>query len=291
LEINKCALVIKETALSQSRRAARLATSGDATARRLIHAHDEHHRTADYVRKALAKRSIAFKETTLRKVGEARRRIAAADFVITVGGDGTALGSSHYVRDAAMLAVNSAPRDSVGHFCSVSRKDFSEKLDQILGSRVAPVKLARIAVSLDDRQLPELALNDVLIAHNCPAATTRYIIEAHGVAEEHRSSGLWVATAAGSTAAIRSAGGRVAPLRSRRMQYFIRELYREPGRDYRLVRGFIEPGEDMVIASKMPEGWLYIDGARTVYPFPFGTRARLRLAEHSLRIFLRDSKR
>jgi NAD+ kinase len=283
--------VIKETALSQSRRAARLAGSGDATASRLIHAHDEHHRTADAVRRTLEKRAVPFTEATLRKIGEARRRIAAADFVITVGGDGTALGSSHYITDGAMLGVNSAPRDSVGHFCSVSRKDFSQKLDAIIASRISPAKLARLAVALDEKPLPELALNDVLIAHDCPAATTRYILEANGVEEEHRSSGLWIATAAGSTAAIRSAGGRLLPLRSRRIQYLIRELYREPGRGYHLVRGFVEPDEQIVIASKMPEGWLYIDGARTAYRFPFGTRARIGLAPHSLRIFLRDSVR
>ena len=287
--MNNCVVVIKETALSQSSRAASFARRGDRTARRLIHAHDEHHRTAETVRKSLARRGVKFEEfsTTRLSTSRAKRRLAEADFIITVGGDGTALNSSHYIREGRLLAVNSAPRDSIGHFCFASRSSFNEKLDQILSSRLRPIKLARLEVAIDDKAVPELALNDVMIAHDCPAATTRYIIEIGAQAEEHRSSGLWVSTAAGSTAGIKSAGGRVLRLGSRRMQYLIRELYREPGRSYAHRRGLLEEGEEILVASKMPEGMLYIDGWRTSYRFPFGMRARIRVAEMSLKIYLK----
>ena len=287
--MNNCVVVIKETALSQSSRAASFARRGDRTARRLIHAHDEHHRTAEVVRKSLARRDVKFEELSTAKLttSRAKRRLAEADFIVTIGGDGTALNSSHYIREGRLLAVNSAPRDSIGHFCFANRSNFNEKLDQILSSRLRPIKLARLEVALDDKAVPELALNDVLIAHDCPAATTRYIIEIGARAEEHRSSGLWVSTAAGSTAAIRSAGGRVLRLGSRRMQYLVRELYRERDRSYALRRGLLEEGEEILVASKMPEGVLYIDGWRTSYRFPFGMRARIKIAEMSLKIYLK----
>ena len=107
-----------------------------------------------------------------------------------------------------------------------------------------------------------------------------------GVSEEHRSSGIWISTAAGSTAGIRSAGGKVMPTKSQRLQYLVRELYREPQRNYALTRGFIEPDQDFVVVSKMQQAHLYIDGARTAYPFPFGAHARFKLAEHHLRLFI-----
>jgi NAD+ kinase len=215
-----------------------------------------------------------------------KRSLAAADLVVSVGGDGTVLSSSHYVRGGAMLGVNSAPGDSVGHFCSARRSDFDKKLDDILRDNLRPKKLARLAVSVGKRLLPEFALNDVLIAHKCPAATTRYIIKVGDQSEEHRSSGVWISTAAGSTAGILSAGGRVMSRGSRRMQYLIRELYREPGRSYKLTRGLLGEGDKIVVASKMPEGELYLDGSRTMYRFQFGARATVRLAESDLRIFL-----
>lgn len=283
--INTCLVVIKHTALAQGGRAADFARKGDSTAIRLLRADAEHQRTVEEVRKALTKKGISFLETSLGQLNrEMKKRLSTADLIISIGGDGTALGASHYVRSGMLLGVNSAPGDSVGHFCAVNRKNFGERLNRVLYGDWSPTELARLQITLDETPLPELALNDLLVAHNCPASTTRYLIRVDDHEEEHRSSGVWVSTAAGSTAGILSAGGRVLPLRSKRIQYLIRELYREPNRSYRLTRGFVSPPQEIVIASKMPDGHLYIDGARTLYPFVFGMRARIQLAQNFLRL-------
>jgi NAD+ kinase len=288
--IARCIVVIKQTALAQGGRAADFARKGDETAHRLVHADREHQRTVDTVRKTLAKHRVPFEEVLLRDLKAASKRaLGVADFVLSIGGDGTALGASHYVRAGAMLGVNSAPGDSVGHFCAVDRTTFGERFAEILAETWRPTPLARLQITLDDKPLPELALNDVLIAHESPASTTRYLIRVGELEEEHRSSGLWVSTAAGSTAGIRSAGGRVMPRRSRRIQFRVRELYREPNRTYSLTHGILAPGDaepPLVIASKMPGGELYIDGSRTMYPFPFGSRARIDIAAASLMLYV-----
>lgn len=77
-------------------------------------------------------------------------------------------------------------------------------------------------------------------------------------------------------------------LGSKRIQYLVRELYREPKRSYALTRGFIEGDDEITIASKMAAGEMYIDGAKTRYEFPFGTRARISAAELGLKIFLNN---
>lgn len=287
MPINNCLVIVKQTALAQGGRAADLAKQGDATAKRLLAADAEHNRTVEEVRRALRRRKIAFTESPLAELdARLKGQLAIADFVVTIGGDGTALGASHYIRDGAMIGVNSAPGDSIGHFCSVNRKNFAARLDAILGGELKPVELARLQITLDGKPLPELALNDALIVHHCAASTTRYLIGIGKQEEEQRSSGIWISTAAGSTAGIGSAGGKKMPLRSRRIQYLVRELYREPNRSYQFLRGFIESGKAITIASKMAQGELYIDGARTLYPFPFGARAEISVAEHSLKIFL-----
>jgi NAD+ kinase len=219
MQINHCLVVIKQTALASGGRAARLARAGDATAQGIIQADAEHQRTVDAVRAALAKKRIAFTETSLHELTAAtKRQLLAADLVISIGGDGTVLGSAHYVVNGALLGVNSAPRDSVGHFCHSNRKSFPRQITDILESRWRPAELARMQITLDNQPLPELALNDVLIAHDCPAATTRYLIRLGDHEEEQRSSGIWISTPAGSTAGIHSAGGRALPMRSRRHQ-------------------------------------------------------------------------
>lgn len=287
MQISTCAVVIKQTAFAAGGRAAQMARQGDVTARRIRQAHDAHQRTTDDIRALLTKQSIPFTELSLRKLTPTiKRRLNVADLVITIGGDGTVLGASHYVRQGALLGVNSAPGDSVGHFCHATRTDFARRLADILANKWQPTALTRIAVTLDEVALPELALNDVLIAHDCPAATTRYLLRLGKHEEEQRSSGIWIATAAGSTAGIHSAGGRVMPRRSHRLQYLVRELYREPNRHYEHLRGFIAPEAEMIVASKMPQAHLYLDGAKTAYPFLFGARAGFRVADSPLRLFI-----
>lgn len=287
MKINNCVITIKQTILARGGRAAQLARQGDATAHRILSSDEEQNRTIEVVQKTLRHHRIPFTSFSAHRFSVAeKQKINQADLVITIGGDGTALGTSHYITSGLMLGVNSAPGDSVGHFCHTQRDNFAERLANILADKWQPYKLARLAVNLDDKPLPELALNDVLIAHDCPAATTRYILDLNEVKEEQRSSGIWIATAAGSTAGIKSAGGKVMPLGSQRLQYFVRELYREPGRTYALTQGFLAPHEELVIASKMPTAHIYIDGARTAYKFPFGARVLLQRASQPLYLFI-----
>jgi NAD+ kinase len=291
MNIQSCLVVIKQTALAQGGRAAAFAKRGDATAQRLVQADVTHQHTLAVVRQTLKQNGIPFAELPANKLdAKARRQLVRADFIVSVGGDGTVLNTSHAVRAGVMLGVNSAPGDSVGHFCSVTAEGFATSLQDYLNGKWKPVKLTRLAVTLDGKRLSELALNDALIAHDCPAATTRYLINDGVIEEEHRSSGIWIATAAGSTAGIRSAGGRKMPRGSTRLQYLVRELYRETHggvlRDYRLTHGYCTPEQTLTIASKMPEGWLYIDGARTSYRFPFGARAVFQASEEPLYLLM-----
>ena len=54
-------------------------------------------------------------------------------------------------------------------------------------------------------------LNDILICHHNPGAMSRYYLTVGRVREEQRSSGVWIATAAGSSGGLHSAGGKVLP--------------------------------------------------------------------------------
>jgi NAD+ kinase len=283
--VPRIVLVVKRTVFARGGAAARMARRGDPTARRLHGADREHGRTLAAVRQALRERGLRAEEMAADELPARGGRLARADLVISIGGDGTLLAASHYVATGALLGVNSAPGDSIGHFCSTRRAVFAATLDAVLEGRLRPVELARLALRIDGRLLREPALNDVLVAHPVPAATTRYRLTVGRRTEEHRSSGLWISTAAGSTAGIRSAGGRVMPRGSRRLQYLVRELLREPGRRYRLARGFVAPPAGLTASSKMPEGRFWIDGARTVYPFPFGARLYVDTSAPPLRLF------
>ena len=208
------------------------------------------------------------------------------DLTITVGGDGTFLEAAHRVSRCPILGVNSNPRVSVGNFCAVTADCLKEALQAIMDDTMPSVAFARLRVRIRGNLVPVPVLNDVLVTHANPAATSRYFIRRDRRVEEHKSSGIWIAPAAGSTAAIAGAGGRPLPLRSRKFQFRVRELYMGGrARDCALRGGILGPSEKLVLLSKMRAGRIYFDGSHVYRPFPFGDRAEITSDAPRLRVF------
>jgi NAD+ kinase len=278
-------LVIKTPVASRKRVADRLVRTGRRLAGQVEDAAREQERTLTALLEALARLDVTPVTVSVDAIdARARRAIGRARLVISVGGDGTLLTTSHWVTGGFLLGVNSAPRSSVGYLTFTRRTSLTRVLARIAEGSLQPQQVARLEAEVEGRILTP-ALNDILIAHAQPAATSRYRLHLGRRAEDHRSSGLWVATAAGSTAGIRSAGGQPMPLSARRLQFRARELYRARGRGATLESGFVEPGQDLIVESAMSEGWLFLDGARMAIPFPFGARAAFRVAEPPLLLF------
>jgi NAD+ kinase len=196
------------------------------------------------------------------------------DLVITVGGDGTVLHASHSIDDTPVLAVNSSPHTSYGYFTAAGIDGFGPLLEQAIDGTLEPILLYRMTVSVNGETVNDRVLNDVLFSHDCPASTTRYEISSRGVRESQLSSGVWVSTAAGSTAAIRAAGGEVIPAGSGVLQFVVREPGPSGGAAEtvrpRLVQGLIQPGETLQIRSRTAAARLYVDGPHVVFPVDFG---------------------
>ena len=285
IPLSPCVLVVKTPVASRKRVADRLVRTGQRLAGSVADAAREQERTLATLYEALARLDVSPLTVSVDSIdAKARKAIARARLVITVGGDGTLLTTSHWVTGGLLLGVNSAPRSSVGYLTFARRSTLARILSRIASGALQPHPVARLEAEVEGRVLPP-ALNDILLAHEQPAATSRYRLRLGRSAEDHRSSGLWISTAAGSTAGIRSAGGQPMPLDSRRLQFRARELYRAHGRSFTLEAGFVEPGQELVVESAMTAGWLFTDGSRMATPFPFGATAILRVAEEPLRLF------
>jgi NAD+ kinase len=243
-------------------------------------------RTRDVHRTALAAviRELKRRRLRFRTTPRGGRRPGRFDLVVTVGGDGTLLEAARGVVREAVLGVNSDPRHSVGRFCAADVRSFGKILDRYLAERAGVVAVTRLELRLDGRKLDWPVLNDVLAAHSNPAAMSHYILSAGGRSEHQRSSGLWIGTAAGSTGAMRSAGGRVQRLGEKRFQFRARELYRGRGADYRLAGGFVPEHGTLRVRSLMREGRLYLDGAHRHFAFGFGSVLEVRTAREPLRL-------
>lgn len=207
-----------------------------------------------------------------------------ADFIVTVGGDGTVLTASHYVIDQPILGIKSFGHTSVGYFCGATRKTMRRILAEIASGRRKPKMLHRLQVAIDGKPLQELVLNEVLFAHALPASMTRYELTAGRRREIHRSSGVWISTAAGSTAAIYAAGGTPLPITSGQMEYLVREPYYH-GKYYRLLQGIVAETAKVQIKSLVADGVIAIDGSHIQYPVPEDAVITIAAAKHPLKLY------
>eukprot|EP01038_Epipyxis_sp_PR26KG_P014776 gene14776-19857_t len=219
------------------------------------------------------------------------------DLVIAVGGDGTILNVSSFLDDSIpVLGVNSDPtrpeeqgvtnlkdeRRSRGALCATSANDVETTLPMILYGNISPGLRSRIQClvrsTYTETRLPP-ALNDILISHPIPAAVSRFrlalckgnVVPAYKPIIYHEemfsfnvwSSGLWVSTATGSTAAIRAAGGFKMDISNPSLQYMVREHLIEEGHSHqsKASHGVIRTDESLQLRWNSQFGSIYVDGS------------------------------
>jgi NAD+ kinase len=262
-------------------RAIELLANHDPVVARWRKADDAHRRTLDQVLHALGRLGA-----TVRLVGSPSERFSprGAALVLTVGGDGTLLAASHRIGVQPLLGVNSAPAHSVGYFCAAHSGNLATLLPKALEGSLKRVSLTRMQVIVNGRLRSARVLNETLFSHRIPAAVSRYILEHSGRREEQRSSGFWIGTAAGSTGAIRSAGGRVLALGSNELQLVVREPYTPFGTNIAIRRLIVAAGQEVVVRTKMDRAVLFLDGPFRRIFLRLGDVVRFSVSEESLNV-------
>jgi len=258
----------------QERSVKRAIQRRDPAALAMKQSHDSHARALGKVAEVLRRFGIEHDARWRAQVRTSSTK--SFDLVLSLGGDGTLLDASHRVIDSTpLLGINSDPSRSVGALCYGGPDRLAGVLRGLLEGKIRPTPINRMRVRVDGKEVLGPTLNDVLFAHECPAGLTRFdraIVPVEGALAARpgqrpapfvhfRGSGLWVSTAIGSTAAIRSAGGRAMPPRSRKLQILVREPYVPPG-DLPPpgVRGFVDPGDALVLINRLRRGMLWADG-------------------------------
>lgn len=238
-------------------RIARLLRQGDPSVKRWRKAHDNHVATLERVQSAL--KALGAETWVVHGAG-GHFEAQGISLVVSVGGDGTLLAASHNVAHTPILGVNSSPDHSIGFFCAARRSNLGDLLKKALSGRAKSVRLNRMEVRINGRTVSSRVLNEALFCHAIPAATSRYIVRFGRRREEQRSSGLWIGTAAGSTGALRSAGGEVLELTSRDLQVVAREVYAARGNSKQLTQFVVPEKRTVTVQNKMQEACLFLDG-------------------------------
>lgn len=217
--------------------------------------------------------------------------ISDYDVILSIGGDGTLLEVARYAGNIPVLGVNSDPGRSTAFFCAATGETIATCLQSLLAGQLQQLPLTRLQLQINGTILPFYALNDILVTHSNPAAMASYTLRLDTVSEVQKSSGIWLATAAGSTAAIRAAGGDVMPLPSRDRQYRVREPYSRDNRRYQLLSGIVAPDVPFEITSRMRRGRFFLDGPHLHYHLGLGDILSITLAPSPLNLLGLDHSR
>ncbi len=269
---------------------AKLRSAAPELFQQMNEAHEEHLQSVERLIRVLEKEDLPF---AAYERSEDAGDLERADLVVTLGGDGTFIHSSHRLKTTPILGLNSAPRHSVGHYCIPCPQDddaLAQFLHEVFEGRTRRKYFPRLDLIFDGRPLGIPVLNDLLICDAIPAATSRYLLCFHDGKQLRReiqkSSGVWIATRSGSTAAYRSAGGHRFPPQKEEHEklcaFAVREIYDRSAAD--TLGAFLpEPTlPQFELISAMAHGRVFIDGTHGILEFPPGSHLQLQWFAHEL---------
>jgi NAD+ kinase len=260
--------------LSTEAKVARGVVSKDAL-ERLKSAHSEHYHTLKLLKLRLDEAGIDYGQISREK----QRSPSDPDAtVITIGGDGTMLAASHQMPFGGRLIGMKSSHSSVGYLCCVGPGDEDKLVQALIKGTVKTQAIPRLKAAIrrtesGNQVMTDTILNDFLYANANPAATTRYRLNYGTESELHRSSGIWIATGVGSTAAIFAAGGEKRPHTESLAQYRVRELYRLSNPPSNCDGGLFNPeNETFEIENRCQDAILALDGQHGVEVLHYGDR-------------------
>jgi NAD kinase len=238
----------------------------------------------DFIKKVLTNHTIKY--TATKRDFLNAEQFKNKDIVMTVGGDGTFLKTAHYIKnDTPILGINSDVNRNEGFFMRANRMNFEEKFKKILSDSWFCLRLARLEGVIDDKKIAELALNEFFIGSQKPYISSTYRI-LFGDKEEHQiSSGILVATAAGSHGWTKSGAGYYIPLESDKFQYLVREPFegRLTGK-YSYTKALLTRQQRVLITSEMKNGIIVVDSNSKEYAFSTGSVLSIRPSRLNLNV-------
>ncbi len=243
--------------------------------------------TLDAVKNALHKNKVAASYAKRENEAAIRKGIAKADAIIVVGGDGTLLRASHFIEDEPVLHVSSSTDKNEAFFARATGKDADRKIRLLAAGKYKITRLLRLEAVLNGKRLPFKALNEVYAGIREAYHVSRYTLIIGRRREEQKSSGILIATPAGSHAWVRSAGGVILPLTSKKIEYVVREPYAGRLTKPKMTKGVLGSSQSVTLVSRLwesHEGVVVIDSYRKEFYFKNGDRLVVRAAKQQLNL-------
>lgn len=262
-----------------------LIKENDPSVRKIQLAREEHVASLKAVCAALRKCNACY-QLIRRNQLEDRLKVKNFDLIITVGGDGTIIDTSHFAGSIPILGVNSSTSTSHGHFCLTDGNGVGSVIAGILAGNISPSRLTTLSVMVDGNPLKERVFNEILICDREIGEASRYSVEIDGVKEDQRSDGFFVGTPAGSTGWMHSYGAETLPILDETIQFLVRGLIRTPKSKFDFAQGKLPPAKTLSIYSRMKNGVVLLDGQHIKYPLDWNSKITIERSHVPLMLFV-----
>lgn len=214
---------------------------------------------------------------SINRINLKRKHIKNFNLIITVGGDGTFLRTSHHLYcSIPILAVNANPKRKEGFFTRANRNNFEKKFLKLLKGKAKLKHLPRLSAIINKKQIKDLAVNEIFIGHHKPYRVSSLTINN----SFYKCSGLLASTGAGSNAWIHSAGGKKMPLNSKKIQYLIRDHYKGNIYKAKKRKGFVN--DEIIIKTENNGIMLVVDSLSQEYHLKKGSIIKIKKSSCSL---------
>ncbi len=247
--------------------------------------HEEHYASFNLIKSVLDKNGISYQRVYM-PYG-AYEEFLDRDLVISIGGDGTVLNTSHYILDSTPLLAVKSEGDSVGALCSINAKQFENTLDKILAGNFRTESWTRVEGKFGRRK--DIALNDIMVGNTFMGDMARYEVNFKGKIEEQRSNAIIVSSGAGSTAWYENteySKEKFDP-QSKELRFTLSDPKRVA--NYDLKHGSLFPGDVLEVTSLMDiDGRIRFDGDKDkrFYDFPIGKKIYIKISDKPLNVII-----
>lgn len=215
--------------------------------------------------------------------------------VIVIGPDGLVANTAKYVGDLPILGINPNPRHIDGVLLPIELRAARGVLQRTIKQNAKIREVTMGEVELNDGQ-KLLAFNDFFIGCRTHSSA-RYMLQTEAASEPQSSSGVIVATGAGSTGWLSSvfnmargvtqlAGGTAGDAQrnaweDRRLTWVVREPFASRSSSANLVAGVLDENKRLQLESMMSDnGIIFSDGIEADgIDFNSGSIATVRVAQ------------
>ncbi|HMO16002.1 MAG TPA: hypothetical protein PKD64_18185 [Pirellulaceae bacterium] len=226
--------------------------------------------------------------------------------VVVIGPDGLVANTAKYVGNLPIIGVNPDPQRIDGVLLPFRAEQAKQVVESVIRECADIVRVTLAEAVLNDGQRM-LAFNDLFIGRRSHVSA-RYNLRCGQASESQSSSGVIVATGAGSTGWLSSVfnmtrgvsswvGGRpIAPVRwdwdASMLAWVVREPFASRFSQAELVAGTLEQNDLLELESLMPEGGaIFSDGIESDYlEFNSGTTAIIKVADQQAHLVIQGTR-